>query len=76
MGFYIGWNEEDLIMARAGRIVVAKDETGREYIYQSVNSAVAELNISPTTIRRYAKNGGIIMTRLGLVEIEFRDEDR
>ena len=76
MGFYIGWNEEDLIMARAGRIVVAKDENGREYIYQSVNSAVAELNISPTTIRRYAKNGGIIMTRLGLVEIEFRDEDR
>ena len=75
MGFYIGWNEEDLIMARAGRIVVAKDENGREYIYQSVNSAVAELNIAPTTIRRYAKNGGIIMTRLGLVEIEFRDED-
>ena len=75
MGFYIGWNEEDLIMARAGRIVVAKDENGREYIYQSVNSAVAELHISPTTIRRYAKNGGIIMTRLGLVEIEFRDED-
>ena len=76
MGFYIGWNEEDLIMARAGRIVAAKDENGREYIYQSVNSAVAELNISPTTIRRYAKNGGTVMTRFGLVEIEFRDEYR
>ena len=63
-------------MARTGRVVAAKDENGREYIYQSVNSAVPELNISPTTIRRYAKNGGIIMTRLGLVEIEFRDEDR
>ena len=46
MGFYIGWNEEDLIMARAGRIVAAKDENGREYIYQSVNSAVPEFNIS------------------------------
>ena len=63
-------------MARAGRIVAAKDENGREYIYQSVNGAVAELNISPTTIRRYAKNGGTVMTRFGMVKIEFRDEDR
>ena len=62
-------------MARAGRIVAAKDENGREYIYQSVNSAVAELNISPTTIRRYAKNGGKVMTRLGLVEIGFRERN-
>ena len=76
MGFYIGWSEEDLIMARTGRIVAAKDENGRVYIYQSVNSAVAELNISPTTIRRYAKNGGAVITRFGMVEIEFRDEDR
>ena len=63
-------------MARAGRIVVAKDENGREYIYQSVNSAVAELNISPTSIRRYAKNGGTVMTRFALLEIEFRDENK
>ena len=76
MGFYDGWNEEDLKMARAGRVVAAKDENGREYIYQSVNGAVAELNISPTTIRRYAKNGGTVMTRFGMVKIEFRDEDR
>ena len=63
-------------MARAGHVLVAKDEEGKEYVFQSVNSAVAELNISPTTIRRYAKNGGNVMTRFGLVAIEFRDEDR
>ena len=55
MGFYEGWNEEDLKMARAGRVVVAKDENGREYIYQSVNSAVAELNISPHNHKEVCK---------------------
>ena len=63
-------------MARAGHVLVAKDEEGKEHVFQSVNNAVMHLNISPTTIRRYAKNGGKVMTRLGLVEIEFRDEDR
>ena len=61
-------------MARAGRIVVAKDENGKEYIYQSVNSAVAALNIAPTTIRRYAS--GRIMTRVGLVQIEIKDDEK
>ena len=63
-------------MARAGRIVVAKDEGGNEYIYQSVNSAVASLNIAPTTIRRYAREGGKIMTRVGIVQIEIKDEEK
>ena len=63
-------------MAKAGRIVVAKDENGKEYIYQSVNSAVAALNIAPTTIRRYARGGGRIMTRVGLVQIEIKDDEK
>ena len=63
-------------MARAGRIVVAKDENGKEYTYQSVNSAVAALNIAPTTIRRYARDGGRIMTRVGLVQIEIKIEEK
>ena len=59
-----------------GHIVIARGKEGKEYEFPSVNNAVMHLNISPTTIRRYAKNGGKVMTRLGLVEIEFRDEDR
>ena len=62
-------------MARAGHVLVAKDEEGKEYVFQSVNNAVMHLNISPTTIRRYAKNGGKVMTRLGLVEIGFRERN-
>ena len=62
-------------MARAGHVLVAKDEDGKEHVFQSVNNAVMHLNISPTTIRRYAKNGGKIMTRLGLAEIEFRESN-
>ena len=55
---------------------MAKDEGGNEYIYRSVNSAVASLNIAPTTIRRYAREGGKIMTRVGLVQIEIKDEEK
>ena len=57
-------------MAREGTIVTAIDEGGKEWIFPSVNSAVTPLNISPTTIRRYAKNGGKVVTRLGLVELK------
>ena len=76
MGFWQDFMKEVLQVARAGRIVVAKDEGGNEYIYQSVNSAVASLNIAPTTIRRYAREGGKIMTRVGLVQIEIKDEEK
>ena len=55
-------------MAREGTIVTAIDEEGKEWVFPSVNAAVPVLNISPTTIRRYAKNGGKVVTRLGLVE--------
>ena len=57
-------------MAREGTVVTAIDEEGKEWIFPSVNSAVTPLNISPTTIRRYAKNGGKVVTRLGLVELK------
>ena len=57
-------------MAREGTVVTAIDEEGKEWIFPSVNSAVTPLNISPTTIRRYAKNGGKVMTRVGLVELK------
>ena len=57
-------------MAREGTIVTAIDEEGKEWVFPSVNAAVPELNISPTTIRRYAKNGGKVVTRLGLVELK------
>ena len=57
-------------MAREGTIVTAIDEEGKEWIFPSVNAAVPVLNISPTTIRRYAKNGGKVMTRVGLVELK------
>lgn len=56
-----------------GRIVIARDEEGKEYEFPSVNMAVVHLNISPTTIRRYARDGGRIMTRIGLMEISIRD---
>ena len=56
-------------MARAGRIVVAKDEGGNEYIYQSVNSAVASLNIAPTTIRRYCTINTLLSLLLSLISI-------
>ena len=59
-------------MAREGSVVTAIDEEGKEWVFPSVNGAVAPLNISPTTIRRYAKDGGKIMTRLGLVEISIK----
>lgn len=58
-----------------GHIVIARDEEGKEYEFPSVNNAVVHLNIAPTTIRRYAVNGGRVMTRLGLVEIEYRDRN-
>ena len=57
-------------MAREGTVVTAIDEEGKEWVFPSVNSAVTPLNISPTTIRRYAKNGGKVMTRVGLVELK------
>ena len=59
-------------MAREGSIVTAIDEEGKEWVFPSVNGAVAPLNIYPTTIRRYAKEGGKIMTRVGLVEISIK----
>ena len=59
-------------MAREGSVVTAIDEEGKEWVFSSVNGAVIHLNISPTTIRRYAKDGGKIMTRLGLVEISIK----
>lgn len=58
-----------------GHIVIARDREGKEYAFPSVNNAVVHLNIAPTTIRRYAKDGGWIMTRLGLVEITFSEKD-
>ena len=57
-------------MAREGTIVTAIDEEGKEWVFPSVNAAVPVLNISPTTIRMYAKNGGKVVTRLGLVELK------
>ena len=57
-------------MAREGTIVTAIDEEGKEWTFPSVNAAVPVLNISPTTIRRYAKNSGKVVTRLGLVELK------
>ena len=57
-------------MAREGTIVTAIDEEGKEWVFPSVNAAVPVLNISPTTIRRYAKNGGKVVTRLGVVELK------
>ena len=57
-------------MASEGTIVTAIDEEGKEWVFPSVNAAVPVLNISPTTIRRYAKNGGKVVTRLGLVELK------
>lgn len=59
-------------MAREGSVVTAIDEEGKEWVFPSVNGAVIHLNISPTTIRRYAKNGGKIMTRLGFVELTIK----
>lgn len=58
-----------------GHIVIARGKEGKEYEFPSVNNAVMHLNIAPTTIRRYAKDGGLIMTRLGLVEITFREKN-
>ena len=59
-------------MAREGSVVTAIDEDGKEWVFPSVNGAVIHLNISPTTIRRYAKDGGKIMTCVGLVEISIK----
>ena len=57
-------------MAREGTIVTAIDEEGKEWVFRSVNAAVPVLNIYATTIGRYAKNGGKVVTRLGLVELK------
>lgn len=57
-------------MAREGTVVTAIDEEGKEWVFPSVNAAVPVLNISPPTIRRYSKNGGKVMTRVGLVELK------
>ena len=58
-----------------GHIVIARDKEGKEYEFPSVNNAVIHLNIAPTAIRRYANDGGWIMTRLGLIEITFREKN-
>ena len=71
VGFSFGRSK----VARRGTMVIARDEFGNERSYQSVNGAVVELNISPTTIRRYAKYGGKVMTRFGLMEIETRPSE-
>ena len=57
-------------MAREGTVVTAIDEEGKESVLPSVNEDVPVLNISPTTIRSYSKNGGKVMTRVGLVELK------
>ena len=57
-------------MAREGTVVTAIDEEGKEWVFLSVNAAVPVLNISPTTIRRHSKNGGKVMTRVGIVELK------
>ncbi len=60
-------------MRGAHPIIVTTDE-GKELRFPSVNGAVVDLNISPTTIRRCARTGSEIRTKLGLVTIKYEEQ--
>ena len=55
------------------RRVIATDQDGREYIFESITVAVTHLNIAPTTIKRHADMNKLISTKLGNVQIRFEN---
>ena len=55
------------------RKLTATDESGREYVFQSMNVAVRFLRIAHTTIQRHVADGTPVDTSLGRVVI--RDAD-
>ena len=63
---------EDFLRGAHPIIVITED--GLERRFPSVNGAVVDLNISPTTIRRCAKTGTEIRTKLGLVTIKYEEQ--
>lgn len=63
---------EDIL--RGAHLIIVITEDGLERRFPSVNGAVVDLNISPTTIRRCAKTGTEIRTKLGLVTIKYEEQ--
>ena len=59
---------------RGAHPIIVITEDGLERRFPSVNGAVVDLNISPTTIRRYAKTGAGIQTKLGMVTIKYEEQ--
>lgn len=56
------------------RKVLATDEDGKEYVFESIATAVTRLNIAATTIKRYADNKASISTKLGVLTLTFDDK--
>ena len=56
------------------RKVIARDENGKEYIFESIATAVTHLNIAATTIKRHEKNKTSISTKFGNLTFKFEDE--
>lgn len=54
--------------------IIVTTEDGLEKRFPSVNGAVVDLNISTTTIRRCARTGTEIQTKLGLVTIKYEEQ--
>ena len=59
---------------RGAHPIIVITEDGLERRFPSVNGAVVDLNISPTTIRRYAKTGAEIQTKLGMMTIKYEEQ--
>ena len=55
------------------RKVIARDENGKECIFESIATAVTHLNLAATTIKRHEKNKTTIKTKFGTLTFKFED---
>ena len=58
-----------------GREVIIRYGDGTEQILPSVTAAVMHLNISASTIRKYAKSGKAVDTKFGEVTIKIVEKE-
>ena len=58
-----------------GHDVVIRYGDGTEQILPSVTAAVMHLNISASTIRKYAKSGKAVDTKFGVVTISIVEKE-
>ena len=58
-----------------GHDVIIRYGDGTEQILPSVTAAVMHLNISASTIRKYAKSGKAVDTKFGVVTISIVEKE-